>query len=177
MLPSIELRIDNLLKSLQQVVIPAIPRNERLARDQAMLVVGHLQMIAVQWKSALRFESQSLDELLGLAGRLRDAKGVDLTREVRDRLEGAIAAAGSVDRTDASGIEAGQLRLGGVIDEIIRADDVQDPIAPELMTLVLDYGKRQSWRERCWFQDSKLDPGRADLPSIDGMLSQAPALE
>ena len=64
MLPSIDLRIQNLVKALQEVVVPAIPERERLARDQAMLVIGHLRMIAVQWKSALLFEAQSLDGLL-----------------------------------------------------------------------------------------------------------------
>jgi hypothetical protein len=40
------------------------------------------------------------------------------------------------------------------------------------MQLVFEYGARQAWRERTWFQGNMLDPGRAELPSIAQMLAE-----
>jgi hypothetical protein len=171
-LPSIDLRIQNLVKALQQVVLPAIPPQQRLARDQASLVIGHLNMIAAQWKSALKFESQSLDGLLGLAEKLLAARDVGMTANLRARLGAEIGLCKGIDRSDGAAIEAGNVRLGKLVDELIRADDTQQPIPPELMQLVFEYGARQAWRERTWFQGNMLDPGRAELPSIAQMLAE-----
>jgi len=173
-LPSIDLRIQNLVKALQEVVVPAIPERERLARDQAMLVIGHLRMIAVQWKSALLFEAQSLDGLLTLADKLCAAANVGMKKEVCQRLKTEIAQSRGIDRTNGEAIQGGLVRVGSIIDEVIRGDEGQDRIPAELLTLVLEYGEYQAWRERTWFQDNMLDPGRADLPSISEMLAKSP---
>jgi hypothetical protein len=172
MLPSIDLRIQNLIKALQEVVLPAIPARERLARDQASLVIGHLNMIAAQWKSALKFESQSLDGLLKLSEKLHAAGNVGMNADLRVRLGAEIDRTKQVDRSDGAALEEGVLRLGNLIDEVIRADDSMAPIPPELMTLVFEYGEIQAWRERTWFQGNMLDPGRAELPSIAEMLAR-----
>jgi len=172
MLPSIDLRIQNLIKALHEVVIPAIPPRERLARDQASLVIGHLNMIAAQWKSALKFESQSLDGLLKLSEKLHAAGHLGMTDDLRGRLGAEIDRAKRIDRSDGAAIEEGVVRLGKLTDELIRADDSMEPIPPELMTLVFEYGAFQAWRERTWFQGNMLDPGRAELPSIAQMLAR-----
>ena len=60
MLPSIDLRIANIVKALEQVVLPALTARERLAKDQVNLCIGHLQMIAQQWRWAAAFEAAVL---------------------------------------------------------------------------------------------------------------------
>jgi hypothetical protein len=172
MLPSIDLRIQNLIKALKEVVIPALPPRERLARDQAALVIGHLNMIAAQWKSALKFESQSLDGLLNLAERLHVATDVGMTADLSARLGAELERAKRIDRSEGPAIEEGVVRLGRMIDELILAGDSTEPIPPALIRLVFDYGAHQAWRERTWFQGNMLDPGRAELPSIADMLGR-----
>jgi len=174
MLPSIDLRIQNLVKALVEVVLPALPPTERLARDQAALVVGHLRMIAEQWKFALRFESQSLDHLLDLAGNLA-AADVPMGAELRRRLAASVAKFRSTDRADGNAIETAIIDIGADIDQVIQGDGTESRIPAELMRLVLQYGAIQARRERTWFQGNMLDPGRAGLPSIAEMLAEGAA--
>jgi hypothetical protein len=81
MLPNIDLRIGNLVKALEQVILPALPASQRLARDQVRLVIGHLRMLGGQWKTALRYEEISFEELAALA---RDL--AELVEEPQQRL-------------------------------------------------------------------------------------------
>ena len=97
-----------------------------------------------------------------------------MKKEVCQRLKTEIAQSRGIDRTNGEAIQGGLVRVGSIIDEVIRGDEGQDRIPAELLTLVLEYGEYQAWRERTWFQDNMLDPGRADLPSISEMLAKSP---
>lgn len=161
MLPSIELRIQNLIKALSQVVLPAIDPENGLAREQAGLVIAHLQLIAQQWDKAPAFEAGSLTALEALGQRLADlANGGLVTAhaaaDLRSALGGDFAAiANAVDRLIVAVGEDGALAFRAQLDE-----------------LVLAYGAHQAWRERVWFAGSGLDPDRAELPSIAEMLGR-----
>jgi len=165
-LPSIDLRIANLIKALEQVIVPALPAGERLARDQAMLVIGHLSMIRQQWQLALRFEVVALEGLVGLAGTLAEVLG----EQARTRLREAASAADQTDRSNLAAVEEAYTRLGTVIDaEIIGADHAA-PLCQAAMDAILDFGERQARRERTWFKSNSLDPDRAELPAIEDAL-------
>jgi hypothetical protein len=159
MLPSIDLRIQNLIKALTQVVIPAIDPENALAREQAQLAIAHLQLIAAQWQKAPVFEAQSLDALRALGERLA-----------------AVSAGGAETRRAAAGVRGALDRpyadLGRAIDALIAAAlaDGETGFRAELDEAVLTYGAKQAWRERVWFAGSALDPDVAELPSIDAML-------
>ena len=90
MLPSIDLRIANMIKALEQVILPALPKRERLARDQANLVIGHLRLMSPQWKTAVRFEEVTLD--LIAAKRYSDGLGKETDAAVDDWIEVGIFA-------------------------------------------------------------------------------------
>ena len=53
MLPDIDLRLTNTIKALSDVVLPALPTGEALAREQAQLAIAHLGLVQQQWKAAL----------------------------------------------------------------------------------------------------------------------------
>ena len=50
--PDIDLRLQSMLKALTDVIVPALPAQERMAREQAGLLIGHLQIISEQWRHA-----------------------------------------------------------------------------------------------------------------------------
>ncbi|AGH51800.1 hypothetical protein G432_20590 (plasmid) [Sphingomonas sp. MM-1] len=162
MLPDIDLRIDNMLKALEQVVIPALPSDGRLARDQVNLVIGHLRMVKDQWRFAVKFEAGSLANMIRL--------GTDLAGQAderyQDELGAALAAARDADPTDQAALAAVIGTLGGVIDRIILGEDGRVPLPPPAFAAVIDYGRRQARRERSWFAGTGLDPDRAELPTI-----------
>jgi hypothetical protein len=163
-LPSIELRIANLIKALSQVVLPAIDPRNALAREQAQLAIGHLQLIALQWRKAAAFEAQALATL----------------RELGEQLADAAAGGGGTMQAAAALREALTLgrayaELGGAIDRLIRAAsaDAAPDFRARLDDAVLAHGALQAWRERVWFAATGLDPDARALPSIDEMLRGA----
>ena len=136
MLPNIDLRIQNIVKALEQVIIPALPPGEKLAKDQAGLCIGHLNMIARQWKQCAQFEATSLAAMEALGRKL----------------------ASLVDPVFAAQIRA--------IDKAILGRDGRFALPSAAWNAILDYGDRQSLRERSWFSDNGLDPDRLTLPGI-----------
>lgn len=166
MLPSIDLRIANMIKALEQVILPALPRRERLARDQANLVLGHLRLMSPQWKTAVRFEEVTLDLIVGLAERF----GEIFTGDQRALLEAAIASARAADRRDIKALEDAYTLVGNAIDAIIRGDADHAPLPQAAVDALLDYGAVQALRERAWFKGNGLDPHAAELPEISAVL-------
>jgi hypothetical protein len=166
MLPNIDVRIANLIKAMEQVVLPALPKSERLARDQAMLVVGHLRMISGQWKNALRFEQVTLDALTDLADRLSGIVSAPFAGE----LQAAAKAARAADRTSIDGLEAAYSALGNVIDNTILGGPDHVALPQAAVDALFDYGSRNAQLERTWFKAIGFDPDRAELPEIADVL-------
>lgn len=169
MLPNIDLRIANMTKALEQVILPALPREQRLARDQAMLVIGQLRMISQQWKSALRYEALSLDELVVLARALAS----EAPASIGEPLEAALAVAQDCDRTSITALEQASIALGHAVDAAILGGAEHLPLSPAATDAVLDYGLRHARRERTWFKANQMDPDQGDLPDIEAMLAAA----
>jgi hypothetical protein len=165
MLPNIDLRLANCIKALEQVVIPSLPDGERMAREQALLVIGHLRMIGGQWKQALRFETTSLDAMSALAQKIAASDPL-FSGELSD----ALAAAEAVDRRDIDAVEAAICRVGAAIDKAILGEDGTQPLSPAAVEAILDYGQKQAFRERTWFKLCGLDPDAAALPAIEAVL-------
>ena len=121
MLPNIDLRIANMVKALEQVILPALPRDQRLARDQAMLVAGHLRMLGDQSKAALRYERISLDDLAGLSRDLIPAAPAPLGQ----RLEHALAEAEGCDRESVTALEQANLKIVSLEKSIVELGDAR----------------------------------------------------
>jgi hypothetical protein len=173
-LPSIELRIQTLVKALSQVVLPAIDPGNALAREQAQLVIAHLQLIAQQWTKALPYEAQSFAASRALAERLADnAAGGERTRAAAMALRAALAA--RVDAHDLGSLVGGNLALSSALDVMIEAASVDG--APDFRAVldraVLDDSAERAVRERVWFAGTGLDPERSRLPSLDDLLRGA----
>ncbi|MES2492533.1 MAG: hypothetical protein V4579_04535 [Pseudomonadota bacterium] len=166
MLPNIDVRIANLIKAMEQVVVPALPESERLARDQAMLVVGHLRMISGQWKSALRFEQVALDALTDLAEKLAGIVAAPFAGQLAE----AAQTARKADRGSIDGLEQAYNALGGVIDNVILGGPDHASFPQAAVDVLFDYGSRQARVERTWFKAIGFDPDRADLPEIADVL-------
>lgn len=158
MLPNIDLRIANMIKALEQVVLPALPSDQRLARDQARLVIGHLAMVRDQWKLAARFEARNLDGLLQLAEELEKTVQAG-------PLRAAAKAANAADRRDVDAVEDACTAIGRAIDEIIIGDGAT-PLPQAAIDAILKHGEGQAWRERIWFRGHGLDPDMGTLPAI-----------
>lgn len=171
MLPGIELRIQNLIKALSQVVLPAVDPGNGLAREQAQLVIAHLQLIAQQWDKAQTFEAQSLAALRALGERLAPAAagGAETSRACAGLRDALARRSASNERAE---LAREHQALGTALEQLIAATfaDGSADFRAQLDEAVLEHGEHQAWRERVWFAGNALDPDRAELPSIDEML-------
>jgi hypothetical protein len=66
--PSVDDRLNSVLRALQTVVLPALPESASLAREQVMLAMGHIQIIQAQADATPGFEQGELDDLRTMAG-------------------------------------------------------------------------------------------------------------
>lgn len=165
--PDLDLRLKSVLKALSDVILPALPATERLARDQANLVIGHLTIIAEQWQHALSFELQNLAQSCLLAGELA---GMNFDSTLGDDLSAALSTATAVDRSDYQAVTEIHRGLKTVIDRLISADHHSAPMPPAVLDAVLRYNHRRAPRERVWHRAAGLDPDAASLPSIAALL-------
>jgi hypothetical protein len=161
MLPNIDIRLANCIKALEEIVIPSLPDGERMAREQSLLVIGHLRMIGAQWKHALRFETRSFEAMAALASDIA-ANEPEFSGELAD----ALAATQTADRGDIDAVEAAICRVGHAIDKAILGDEGTKPLSAASVAAILDYGQKQAMRERVWFKGNGLDPDAAILPDF-----------
>lgn len=162
--PDIDLRLAPLTKALTEVVLPALPAGEKLARDQVMLVIGHLSMITQQWKRALGFELESYGALCALA---QDLIPLLDNSELVAAIGTALDTATGIDRASYDQVQNASRALGALVDRAINDDYRTRPLDPRVRDAVLDYADRQTRRERIWFAGNGLDPDAQ--PPLDSL--------
>lgn len=168
--PDLDLRLQALLKALSEVVLPAIPTEQSLARDQARLVIGHLTVIAAHWKHALNYELESLRLACVLATTLA---ALEPAHGLGDDLHAALAQAAAVERSDYDAVSAVHRNLKASIDRVIAAANTCAPMSPALKTAVLEFSAQQARRERIWHRDAGLDPDADKLPPLASLFAPA----
>ena len=167
--PDIDLRLKSVLKALSDVIVPALPAHERLAREQANLVVGHLTIIAEQWQHALGFELENLALACELAEEL--AK-LDIDSTLAADLSAMLADARHVDRNNYEAVSDMHRRLKAVIDQVLAAGQGQTAMSPVMLAAVLRYNQRRAPRERIWHRGAGLDPDAVQLPPIAALFER-----
>jgi hypothetical protein len=174
MLPSVSIRIQNVIKSLECTILPSIDPDSALALEQATLAIAQLKVIDEQWDRAKLFEAGSLQSLSELASHFVAIKCDDkplqtLQKAMTTALENA---RGNFDTV--AQIEQQVMAIGSLVDECIAASYQQEDAAVKqtVSDLVLNYSQYQADRERVWFKSTLLDPDVKDLESIDMMLGR-----
>lgn len=169
--PDIDLRLQAVLKALSDVILPALPAEEHLARDQTRLVMGHLEIIHEQWQYALKFELENLALACELA---RELAALTVDGRLGDDLSAALAAAAAVASSDYQAVSDAHRALKAVIDSVLTAGQADTALPPAMLAAVLRYNQRRAPRERIWHRAAGLDPDAAQLPSIAALFERRP---
>ena len=169
--PDIDLRLQAVLKALSDVILPALPAEERLARDQTRLVMGHLEIIHEQWQYALKFELENLALACELA---RDLAALNADCTLDEDLSAALAVADAVANSDYQAVSQAHRALKAVIDRLLTAGQTDTALSPSMLAAVLRYNQRRAPRERIWHRAAGLDPDAAQLPSIAALFERRP---
>lgn len=162
MLPSIDVRFKNMMKAVEQVIMPALPADEKLAQEQARLMIGHLAMLRDQWKDAVRFEAGSYRGMRALA----EALSPHVEEEMAARLRNALDETADTDEADIDALNAAICTIGTAVDAVILEGGGARSLSAEAWNVILDYGEKDALRNRVWFQATGIDPDRDSLPPL-----------
>lgn len=153
-----------MVRAMQDVVLPAIEPSNGLAREQASLIIGHLNLLAMQWSRADEYARVCLADLERTIAPLTPAGGPQTT-----------AAAGALDAAlgEQGAAEPRYKRVMAAVDALVRAADRDGDAAfrETLRVELLDFSLRQSLRDRSWFAGSGFDLRPAELSPIDDIIA------
>ena len=172
MMPSIELRLQTMVKAMADVILPALAPENALAREQAQLLMAQLGMIAKHWRKAAEYDALGRREIAALAERLRAlAAGGAETRTAADALAALLRRR---EARPAGAVDEDRAAIANAIDTLIRASgiDGDEAFRRASSKAILEYSALQAWRDRVWFAGCGMDPERARLPEIDDMLAK-----
>lgn len=166
-----DLCLDSAVRTLADIVRPAVDAADVHAREQLEVVIGLLSLMRERQALAWRYELDELTRLLDLSRALAalDARGADgplrtLAALGNDVLRRAQAGPDEVRQASRALREA-----SGALAAALYADG-EPELRARVQRLVLDHAAEQLTRERAWFapQGWELDP--TALPPIDELL-------
>ncbi|MGE0484391.1 MAG: hypothetical protein AB7Q81_09655 [Gammaproteobacteria bacterium] len=165
MMPSIELRLATMQRALREVILPAIDRDNPLAREQAQLLVAHLDLIGLQWRDAQACEAAAARAMTTLAARLlAEVTGGAQTDAALTALADVLA------RCETAGMvpTATRATLAAAIDTLVGAVYADGDAAARtgMADAILAHAAREARRDRAWFAANGMDPERASLPDL-----------
>ena len=170
-------QIPALIKSLTDVVLPAVDPANKLAQEQGQLIVGMLALIAQRLPLQYRYDRHELGSFMTLAGELAShgaaiaeasAALAALADEV-DRARALLAHAGA----EPPELEAASQRLREQIGEVITAAATAPDSAAlkALNRAVLSHAEALLLRERSWLAMQGWEgPAPTHLPAIETLI-------
>lgn len=171
-----EIQITAIIKAMKDVVIPAVDSDNKLAVEQAQLIVGLLNLMAYQLPRLYRFDRDELKRLLDGASELATLRSRDpaimaaarqlftcqeTARRVLDR-----CTADPAELTDA--VRDMRQATGALMSAAAKGAD------PATLTwiekAVLDLSREQLLRDRSLLLPQGWEPNPAAVPDIDTLL-------
>lgn len=161
MAPDFDLRLRTMAAALRDIVLPALPAGEKMAVEQAQLVIGSIEMIRAQIDYGHAYEVTDAGALIALVARLEDllgSNGADLAA-ARTLIAKPVCSTASVRQLNIT-LRSAACRLveaSAGSDETVRA---------AVRRAVLDHEKAQIMRERSWVAATGFDIRPQDVSSI-----------
>ncbi len=177
MVPSHALRLQWMLRSLTEVILPALPREQQLALDQANILAANLRILMDQNDKAYQFRMTELREFAALTqALLQAAGGGEQTEASRQQAQAALQAAEPVAALPIpSQAELSALVLGlrAAADALLNAAiaDGERDFQTAARRLVYAQSGAELLRERVWIRAAGFEAEPASLPPIEELLT------
>jgi hypothetical protein len=176
MVPDFALRIHAMIRSLREVVLPALPNDQMLAIDQANILVGYLGIMAEQHDRVFEYLLVELAEYAELLSALvEDAPGAQSIADAVARARAALGMAApilqmSIPRQGELSVLIRSLKES--VDELLPAarQDGTPAYRQASTKRVMQQAEQQILRERAWFRASGFELDASRLPSLDAVL-------
>lgn len=174
------LQIQTVIKAMADVVLPAVDPHNKLAQEQARLVIGMLSLLAERLPLLYRYECDELSRFLVLAETLREAANEvrGASQALRD-LTAVVEVGSSVltrARAEPRELEAANFELREKIGALVTAV-YADPDCAQCKTIgtaVTAHAKDQLLRERAWLAIQGWEGDGSALPAIESLLGTGP---
>jgi hypothetical protein len=176
MVPDFALRFQAMIRSLREVILPALPNGQMLAIDQANILIGYLGIMALQHDKVFDYLLAELSEYAELVNAMvEDAPGGESNDETVVAARAALAKATHILKMSIPR----QSELSGVVTSLKKSADELLCAARQSETAalgqasanrVMEQAGRQIMRERAWFRESGFELDADKLPSIDEVL-------
>ena len=175
-----EIQITSVIKAVKDVLIPAIDPNNKLAVEQAQLVIGLLSLLASQLPVQFRFDRDELARLLATAESLTavPANDAKLATAIGELAASQTAGASILEhcRVDpailVNSVRELRQKVGAVVSAAAGTSDVATQLRIE--KIILDLSKEQLLRDRSLMKPQGWEPDPAALPAIAELLAGTP---
>ncbi len=167
--PSIDVRIDSMIRALTDFIIPELDAGGTGAAH-AGLVLGHLHVLRGQIDLAGPFERFELTQSLKLASELLTVMSGGERTETG--LAGLRAAVEGADDRDPATIRSSTESIRSSIEDLIRAAavDGDTAVTSQVQTIVLVHEREQANVNRSFFAGMGWESGESALPDLHALL-------
>jgi hypothetical protein len=146
--PSVKDRLGSVVRALNGVVLPALPKEASLAQEQVMLAMGHIQIILAQMDAEPDFLAEEAADLA--------AMGEAITAVAQGGSKTAIANATLKDVLATTNANAADVRVAAIqqaIDTVLvaLAEEGDQVVRKAVDAVVLGHGARRADKDRKWF--------------------------
>jgi hypothetical protein len=173
--PDIEIRLKSVVKALEQVVLPAIPPDNSLAREQITVAIGHIELLRSQWNYVDRYADLCLSDITAFAKELIASLGDDPeSSDIASSLALAVQRAQQSQTSSASEVWSLRNCIASAIDEAIVAVTLgtSESARNVVDVVTLRHCAKEHARDRSWFAKTGFDPEASSLPSIAELFVQ-----
>lgn len=149
--PSVDERLASIVRALNDVILPSLPDDAGLAKEQLQLAVGHIQILRAQIDAAPAYEAEELADAVRLASALVSAEGENQTSVtvsgLKQTLQDAEAAESPAD------VRSARINLHAKIDALVAAvfTDGDERSRSMVQDSILEQEKMRSLKDRKWF--------------------------
>ena len=146
--PSVKDRLGSVVRALNGVILPALPKEASLAQEQVMLAMGHIQIIIAQMDGSSEFLAEEAADIARMSSEAAaGAKGKTETHAAKGVLDTILADSLTVVP------EMRTAALQDAIDQLLRAlaRDGDPAALKAVQTIVLTHGALRAEKDRRWF--------------------------
>jgi hypothetical protein len=171
------LQLQSMIKSMTDVVLPALDPANRMAQEQAQLILGMLHLMSVRLPLQFHYDVDELKRYLALSRELLDSvHGGPLTSAGIDGLARAAADADAIlarAQTAPAGIEAAALALRTQVSALVEQlwHDGEPGSRESASKAVLAAARQQVERERAWFVPQGWDADASSFAPIERLIN------
>lgn len=164
-----DIQLQSMIKAMTDIVLPAVDSENRLAQEQARLVIATLQLVAKRLPIAYRYDRDELGRYLKLSRDLLAQVGPALRGDVTARLESQLSNGTDVfarARAEPVELETAIFDLRATVGALIQeAHERRDPqCRATVRQLVLAAAKQELDRERALVVDIGFEADPNDMP-------------